>query len=86
MGSALGRYSPRASPIHNGDTATEVVDVEHEPSEGYHSMDTTEKEREGESKRRREGEGQRRREGPQNALLQVSEAHLAILPDEDGDT
>ena len=27
------------------------------------------------------GEGKR-----QNALLQVSEAHLAILPDEDGDT
>ena len=24
--------------------------------------------------------------GPRNALLQVSEAHLAILPDEDGDT
>ena len=27
-----------------------------------------------------------KKEGKQSALLQVSEAHLAILPDEDGDT
>lgn len=83
---ASGHYSPIASPVRNGDTTTEIVDVEHEPSEGYHSMDITEKEREKERERRQEGEGQRRREGRQNALLQVSEAHLAILPDEDGDT
>ena len=41
-------------------------------------METSEKER--------EREGRQRTEGRQNALLQVSEAHLAILPDEDGDT
>ena len=35
---------------------------------------------------RKEGEGQVTTDNRQNALLQVSEAHLAILPDEDGDT
>ena len=32
------------------------------------------------------GIGKDGKPGPRNALLQVSEAHLAILPDEDGDT
>ena len=32
------------------------------------------------------GSGPDGKPGPRNALLQVSEAHLAILPDEDGDT
>ena len=32
------------------------------------------------------GTGKDGKPGPRNALLQVSEAHLAILPDEDGDT
>lgn len=45
-------------------------DSELEPSEGYHSMEWSKGEK----------------PGPHSALLQVSEAHLAILPDEDGDT
>lgn len=49
---------------------------EPEPLVAATSESTTEEER------TRENE----REGRQNALLQVSEAHLAILPDEDGDT
>ena len=32
------------------------------------------------------GEGEEGEVKKQSALLQVSEAHLAILPDEDGDT
>ena len=71
-------YSPNTSPIHCQETSTDVAETENEPSEGYHSMETSEKER--------EREGRQRTEGRQNALLQVSEAHLAILPDEDGDT
>ncbi len=35
---------------------------------------------------RKEGDGHVTTDHRQNALLQVSEAHLAILPDEDGDT
>lgn len=45
-------------------------DSEQEPSEGYHSMEWSKGEQ----------------PGPHSALLRVSEAHLAILPDEDGDT
>ena len=52
------------------------MDSEREPSEGYHSADTG-----GEKK-----EKDKEKPGAQNALLQVSEAHLAILGDEDGDT
>ena len=52
-------------------------DSERETSEGFRSVPTedggTDKDKEGQS-------------GAQKALLQVSEAHLAILPDEDGDT
>lgn len=76
--STAGHYSPNTSPIHCQETSTDVAETENEPSEGYHSMETSEKER--------EQEGRQRTEGRQNALLQVSEAHLAILPDEDGDT
>ena len=76
--STAGHYSPNTSPIHCQETSSDVVETENEPSEGYHSMETREKER--------EREGRQRTEGRQNALLQVSEAHLAILPDEDGDT
>ena len=77
-------YSPHASPkkdtpvnrqrVDNGDKE----DIENGPSLGYHSMNAGQGEG---NKSEDRGSDQR-----QNALLQVSEAHLAILPDEDGDT
>ena len=77
-------YSPHASPkkdtpvnrqrVDNGDKE----DIENEPSLGYHSMNAGQGQG---NKSEERGSDQR-----QNALLQVSEAHLAILPDEDGDT
>ena len=83
--SLSGRYSPRASPIHSS-----PIDTSRQNGVG----DQEERERESlvappsvDTGRNRESENKKREtEGKQNALLQVSEAHLAILPDEDGDT
>ena len=83
--SLSGRYSPHASPIHNSPIDTsrqngvnDREERERESSVVPPSVDTR-RDRESENKKRET-------EGKQNALLQVSEAHLAILPDEDGDT
>ena len=58
------------SPPHPSSFPYHSKDSEQEPSEGYHSMELSKGEK----------------PGPHSALLRVSEAHLAILPDEDGDT
>ena len=65
------RYKPCSLP--SSPPKSSKGDCEHEPSEGYHSMEWA-----------KGGGGDK--PGPHSALLQVSEAHLAILPDEDGDT
>ena len=63
--------------------------MDKESSEGYHSLEQAEGHHGKEPERGTQPGGERNvgmNDGRQNALLQVSEAHLAILPDEDGDT
>ncbi len=69
----MAAYRSSVSPQ---DIRRTVVDSERDPSEGYHSAEL-----EGVA-----SEEDKKEKKPQSALLQVSEAHLAILPDEDGDT
>lgn len=77
VGVSRSPHSPRSPQGARGDKDGKNKDPERETSKGYHSTPAedggTDKEKEGQS-------------GAQKALLQVSEAHLAILPDEDGDT
>ena len=74
---------------NSSSSGSEKEDVDKESSEGYHSLERMEGQHGGAERERRTESGERNvgiNDGRQNALLQVSEAHLAILPDEDGDT
>ena len=83
----VSRYSPHASP-----TTSPSIHLRTEDNREGSSHCTTPPQEVGHSPLQRNGEPERREEGEkrsddrQNALLRVSEAHLAILPDEDGDT
>ena len=91
-------YSPKPSPAksrsplppsNSSSSGSEKEDLDKELSEGYHSLEQAEGHQGGAERERGTESGERNvgiNDGRQNALLQVSEAHLAILPDEDGDT
>lgn len=79
--SSVGHYSPHTSPptieVTEGPTV-EITTGDHIREDPSPKTSTTSS--------NTEKEGEVNEVNRQNALLQVSEAHLAILPDEDGDT